>query len=210
MNKYDDLWTNTTHYHNLANISGPLTRNYPSYSGTELDPELNFPPDENYQNRLIAQMKNETQQIDVVMFRITSGKPPDEMIRRVKAGVPVRLITDRRQYRNTNVLLAFLQRRPDVPGGHPHQMERQRYRSGHAPEVGRAPRRGHGDLRFVQLDGIILGHVSASTITSRERPGSSTGSRNSFCESGTTPERTGRPSLRRSTSTTRLAGRTRR
>ena len=26
MNKYDDLWTNTTHYRNLANISGPLTR----------------------------------------------------------------------------------------------------------------------------------------------------------------------------------------
>ena len=46
-------------------------------------------------------MRNETQQIDVVMFRITSGKVPDEMIRRVQAAVPVRLITDRRQYRNT-------------------------------------------------------------------------------------------------------------
>ena len=46
-------------------------------------------------------MQNETQQIDVVMFRITSGKVPDEMIRRVQAGVPTRLITDRRQYRNT-------------------------------------------------------------------------------------------------------------
>jgi len=101
MNKYDDLWTNTTHYHNLANISGPLTRTYPTYSENDLDPELNFPPDEDYHDRLIAQMKNETQRIDVVMFRITSAKPTDEMIRRVKAGVPVRLITDRRQYRNT-------------------------------------------------------------------------------------------------------------
>ncbi len=101
MNKYDDIWTSTTHFANLANISGPLTRNYPSYSGNQLDPELNFAPDEDYQDRLIAQMKNETQQVDAVMFRITSGKVPDEMIRRVQAGVPVRLITDRRQYRNT-------------------------------------------------------------------------------------------------------------
>ena len=101
MTKYDDIWTNTTHYATLANISGPLTRNYPTYSGNQLDPELNFPPDEDYQDRLIARLKNETQQIDVAMFRITSGKVPDEMIRRVQAGVPVRLITDRRQYRNT-------------------------------------------------------------------------------------------------------------
>ena len=101
MTKYDDIWTNTTHYVNLANISGPLTRNYPMYSGDQLDPELNFPPDEDYQDRLIARMKNETQQIDVAMFRITSGKVPDELIRRIQKGVPVRLITDRRQYRNT-------------------------------------------------------------------------------------------------------------
>ena len=101
MSKYDDIWTSTTHFANLANINGPLTRNYPSYSGTQLDPELNFAPDEDYQDRLVAQMKNETQQVDAVMFRITSGKVPDEMIRRVQAGVPVRLITDRRQYRNT-------------------------------------------------------------------------------------------------------------
>ena len=101
MKKYDDLWTNTSHYANLANITGPLTRNYPTYSGSQLDPELNFPPDEDYQDRLIARMKNETQQIDVAMFRITSGKVPDELIRRTAAGVQVRLITDRRQYRNT-------------------------------------------------------------------------------------------------------------
>jgi hypothetical protein len=101
MRKYDDHWTNTSHYANLANISGPLARNYPMYSGDQLDPELNFAPDEDYQDRLIAQMRNETQQIDVVMFRITSGKVPDEMIRRAQLGVPTRLVTDIRQYRNT-------------------------------------------------------------------------------------------------------------
>ena len=76
MTKYDDLWTNTSHFADLANITPPLTRNYPTYSGNQLDPELNFPPDEDYQDRLIARMKNETQQIDVAIFRITSGKVP--------------------------------------------------------------------------------------------------------------------------------------
>ncbi len=33
------------------------------------------------------------------MFRITSAKIPDELIKRVDAGVPVRLITDPTQYR---------------------------------------------------------------------------------------------------------------
>jgi phosphatidylserine/phosphatidylglycerophosphate/cardiolipin synthase-like enzyme len=99
MTKYDDLWTNTTHYQNLANITGPLTRNYPTYT---MDPQLNFPPDQDYQDRLVSQMRLETQQIDIVMFRITSGKVPDEVIRRKQAGVPIiRLITDKAQYRNT-------------------------------------------------------------------------------------------------------------
>jgi PLD-like domain len=95
MTKYDDLWTNTTHYANLANV-GAVTRRYPTYP---LDPELNFPPDQDYQDRLVSAMRLETQGIDVVMFRITSSKVVDEMIRRAQAGVPIHLITDRGQYR---------------------------------------------------------------------------------------------------------------
>ena len=100
MTKYDDLWTNTTHYQSLANV-GPLTRNYPTYP---MDPELNFPPDQDYQDRLVSLMRQETVGIDVVMFRITSGKVPDEVIRRRQAGVPIRLITDQDQYRNTTYM----------------------------------------------------------------------------------------------------------
>lgn len=97
MTKFDNLWTDTTHYANVANVS-VLARNYPLYS---MDPAMNFPPDEDYQDRLIGAMRTETVGIDVVMFRITSAKVPDEMIRRALAGVPVRLVTDRHQYRNT-------------------------------------------------------------------------------------------------------------
>ena len=97
MTKYDDLWTDMHHYATLANVS-TLVRNYPTYP---IDAELNFPPDEDYHDRLIASMRTETAGIDVVMFRMTSRKVPDEMIRRAEAGVPIRLITDRHQYRNT-------------------------------------------------------------------------------------------------------------
>jgi len=100
MNKYDDLWTDTSHYQNLANISGPLTRNYPNYPTELKDAGLNFPPDQDYQDRAVSALRSESSQIDVVMFRITSGKVPDEMIRRRQAGLSVRLITDQDQYRN--------------------------------------------------------------------------------------------------------------
>jgi phosphatidylserine/phosphatidylglycerophosphate/cardiolipin synthase-like enzyme len=96
MTKFDDLWTDTTNYANLTSV-GALARHYPTYPR---DPELNFPPDGDYENRLVSAMRLETQSIDAVMFRITSARVPDEMIRRLQAGVPVRLITDRSQYRN--------------------------------------------------------------------------------------------------------------
>ena len=40
MTKYDDLWTDTYHYADLANVS-TLVRNYPTYP---IDAALNFPP----------------------------------------------------------------------------------------------------------------------------------------------------------------------
>jgi phosphatidylserine/phosphatidylglycerophosphate/cardiolipin synthase-like enzyme len=96
MTKYDDLWTDSTHYANLANV-GTLTRHYPTYP---MDPALNFPPDHDYEDRLLAAMRQEIHAIDAVMFRMTSAKVPDELIRRAQAGVSIRLITDRRQYRD--------------------------------------------------------------------------------------------------------------
>ena len=50
------------------------------------------------------------------MFRITSGKIPDQLIKRVQANVPVRLITDQNQYRNTTYFWHSLQPGPDVHG----------------------------------------------------------------------------------------------
>ena len=98
MTKFDSVWIDTVNNANLANISGTPTRNYPV---TSLNPELNFPPDASYQSRLASQLQLETQGVDVIMFRITSGTLPDRLIALRQAGIPVRLITDLGQYRNT-------------------------------------------------------------------------------------------------------------
>ena len=97
MTKYDSVWLDSVNYASLANVTGPLARAYPVYP---ISPDMNFPPDDDYQDRLVAELGRETVRVDAAMFRITSAKVPDALIRRRQAGVDVRLITDRNQYRN--------------------------------------------------------------------------------------------------------------
>ena len=91
--KYDDLWTDTINYSNYANINGPLTRKYPIFP---IDPELNFPftadGSEDYYNRIALNMNQETQKIDLIMYRITNQRYTDTTIAAVQRGIPVRLI----------------------------------------------------------------------------------------------------------------------
>jgi len=101
MTKFDSQWVDTTTFVNFANISTPLARRYPTYA---VSPDLNFPPDQNYENRLVSQIQYENRQIDVAMFRITSAKIPDALIARRRAGVPVRLITEPQQYRTPHYM----------------------------------------------------------------------------------------------------------
>lgn len=100
MKKYDDLWTSTSGYTDYANIVGPLTRNYGNGADIIKDPQLNFPPAESYANRAVGRYRNETEQIDVIMYRITDRRHADEMIQAQLRGVPVRLITEPKQYRD--------------------------------------------------------------------------------------------------------------
>jgi len=94
--KYDDLWMDTTVYLNYANINNPPARVYPIYPK---DPELNFPQQESYANRLLGRYPKEQQQIDVIMFRISDERESNAVIAAVQRGIPVRLITDLDEYR---------------------------------------------------------------------------------------------------------------
>ncbi len=94
---YDDVWTTTSGYINYANVPPTLARNHATYS---IDPQLNFVPYENFRTRSVALYKTETERIDSIMFRITDRAHSDQMIAAVKRGVPVRLITEQKQYRD--------------------------------------------------------------------------------------------------------------
>ena len=99
--KYDDLWTDTINYSDYGNITGPLTRKYPTFP---IDPEMNFPPSigdsEDFYNRTALNFNQETQKIDIIMYRITNQRYTDTTIAAVNRGIPVRLIHEPDEYRN--------------------------------------------------------------------------------------------------------------
>ena len=99
--KYDDVWTNTVDYGNYGNITGPLTRYYPTFP---ISPEMNFPPSQDWSQDYITRTQQriyaETQKIDVIMYRITNQAFSDMTIAAVKRGVPIRLIHEPDEYRN--------------------------------------------------------------------------------------------------------------
>ena len=97
MTKFDDAWVDTSSYANYANVSGALVRHYPTMA---IDPELNFPPGQDYANRSVSRYNAETRQIDAMMFRITDQRHTNAIIAAKKRGVAIRLIVDPGEYRN--------------------------------------------------------------------------------------------------------------
>ena len=99
--KYDDLWTDTVNYANYGNITGPLTRVYPTFP---IDPALNFPPSadgsEDFYNRTATHINQENQKIDIVMYRHTNDRFTARTVEARERGVPVRMLTEQDEYRN--------------------------------------------------------------------------------------------------------------
>jgi regulation of enolase protein 1 (concanavalin A-like superfamily) len=87
----------TTNYASYANSAGTLVRSYPVMA---IDPELNFPPGQDYATRSVGRYNAETQKIDAMMFRITDQRHTDAIIAAHTRGVPIRLIVDPTEYRN--------------------------------------------------------------------------------------------------------------
>ena len=97
--RYDDIWTDTAAYGNYANIAG-LTRRYPTLP---IDPAMNFLPNrdssQDYGARTIALIDQETQKIDLTMYRVTDIGICDALLRALVRGVPVRLLAEPEEYR---------------------------------------------------------------------------------------------------------------
>jgi hypothetical protein len=95
--KFDDLWTNTSSYANYANVSGALTREYPTYSEAGV---MNFAPAEDFGARAVNEYNAETREIDATIYRITDRRHTDALISARGRGVTVRLIIEPLEYRN--------------------------------------------------------------------------------------------------------------
>ena len=99
--KFENAWLDTTNYISYANApNSSLARRYPIYP---IDPELNWAPASgtaSYRSRSVAAYNAETQRIDVIMYRITDQAHVDALIKRFRAGVPVRFYTEQAMYRD--------------------------------------------------------------------------------------------------------------
>jgi cardiolipin hydrolase len=99
--KFDDAWMDTVSYADYANVSEPRVRSYDTFP---IDPELNFPPQQDFSNRSVSRYNAETQKIDVMMYRITDQRHTNAMINAFNRGVPIRMIVDPQQYRDVSRL----------------------------------------------------------------------------------------------------------
>jgi len=96
MTEYDNHWIETQYYSNYANILNPPARVYPIYTK---DPSLNFPQAEDYALRILKRYPKELQAIDAIMYRITDERQTNAMIAAMQRGIPVRIISDMKEYR---------------------------------------------------------------------------------------------------------------
>ena len=96
MTEYDNHWIETQYYQDYANIASPPSRIYPIFIK---DSALNFPQAEDYALRILKRYPKELQAIDVIMYRITDERQTNALITAMLRGIPVRLISDMKEYR---------------------------------------------------------------------------------------------------------------
>ena len=95
--RFDDAWVSTSGYRNYANISTALTRSHATYP---IDPELNFPPSQNFATRSVGRYNAETVGIDSIIYRIDDDRHTNAVIAAINRGVPVRILSEPKQYRD--------------------------------------------------------------------------------------------------------------
>jgi len=105
--KFEDYWTDTTgNFKDFANVAPPYQRFYPVVTQ---DPAMNFPPKQDYATKAITHYGREPDgvnggKIDVIMYRMSQDEHANAMIDALKRGIPVRLITEQENYRDTRYI----------------------------------------------------------------------------------------------------------
>jgi hypothetical protein len=99
--QFDRMWVDTTAFVDFANITTGVR--------VRLDPDAVVPASmiwgqgKDYNARLIAEIDAEQQFVDIVLYRLGAASVTDALVRRVQAGVPVRVVIDPVQYRSSKV-----------------------------------------------------------------------------------------------------------
>jgi phosphatidylserine/phosphatidylglycerophosphate/cardiolipin synthase-like enzyme len=94
---YENLWTSSTYLRDYANMTDALrARVHPVYPK---DPRWSIQPMDEFSARLIRLMDRETVGLDVNTLRLDSQVLTDALIRRRRAGLPIRINTDWDEYR---------------------------------------------------------------------------------------------------------------
>jgi phosphatidylserine/phosphatidylglycerophosphate/cardiolipin synthase-like enzyme len=97
---FDVVWT-SSYFKNYANVTSTPTQSYPVYT---IDPNLNFPPLQDFGARSVPRYNAETAAtggIDVIMYRITDSRHTDAILAAHQRLVPVRVIVEQAEYRVT-------------------------------------------------------------------------------------------------------------
>ena len=98
--KFDDAWVGGSPFADYANITAPPTRAYPIAS--TLDPELNWPPSQSFASRSVKAYNAEASGIDAIIYRITDRRHTDALIAARGRNLPIRIISEPKQYRDPN------------------------------------------------------------------------------------------------------------
>ena len=188
MTKYDDLWTNTTAYADYANVPQPLRA--PLSDRTRRTRSSISRRSSRTPTARSNRYNQETQKIDVIMYRITDRRHTDAIIAAKARGIPVRLISDPQQYRGRVAAVGVVEHRPPVHGGRPGQNARAP--GPEPPEARAALQPDDVDLRLVELDEPVRQRRRKSTTASAPMRTCSSGSRTCSSGSGTTPRASSR------------------
>ena len=112
--RFDDCWVNTSSYATYANIVAPLARRYPIYA---VDPELNFPPGEDFIDRVVKNVNAEQAAIDVMMYRIADARATNAVIDAKNRNIPVRVLVGSGDVPRPDPLRRLVRLRSHLRGG---------------------------------------------------------------------------------------------
>jgi phosphatidylserine/phosphatidylglycerophosphate/cardiolipin synthase-like enzyme len=95
--QFENYWTDTVQFTELANSPGPPVRRY---QPSPIDPAVNFHPIQRFSDRVIGRIDQESVGVDVIEFRIVYLRAADALIAAHRRGARVRVLVEPEAWNN--------------------------------------------------------------------------------------------------------------